>query len=568
MLKEGTKGRRFYAGGMALGAVAAPGAVHSIHQLATVNTPVPNKRQVKKADAPKRHSFLREGTDSVTESFIRSNSQLKAKSKKPPPAKLMIGNYLGGAAIGSLAGGGAHRVLGRTKMPGAGRAAGAAITATAVGALTLPLQSKVLNHASGGRYESTPTGVRRVKTPPKRPSSASTQIEARASRGADPRRSRDQIVPVHKRGEGTAARFNTKMMATADRIERRRHGKLVAVGVREAANNPRYFAAALAKAYYGEDMTHAQKRARVASVTGLPIVADLAQAGQAARMAPPPLRKKTAALTYGGGQAGGTAGSVAGAYGAAALARRSKHFASGTARVNDAIDSTKASVRSVVGMKVKAPRPGLLERTATNPKAPELLRRAAKPLVGHGKAAAIGSLVLGGLGGVAGSQSGYGAALKMEDKYKAARSHDSQSARHGTRVAKSDAARVMTPREQVKLRRQKEQSAAISVASGYTGLGALGATVGSKIPHARSAKLRGHLGKVPVPLLTVGAGLGGVNAFKYANIQHQEASAKVKKSYLSATGRMVRRAPSVRRGYIRQTRTINGIKTSAVRGSL
>lgn len=571
MLKEGTKGRRLYTAGMALGAVSAPGAVHSINQLATADVhPAANKRPVRKADEPKRHSFLREGADSVTESFNRSNTQLKAKTKKAPPAKLMVGNYLGGAAIGSLVGGGAHRLGTRLKMPGGVRAATAGMTATAAGALTLPLQSKIMNHVSQGKYEATPTGVRRVKTKPKRPSSAATQVEARASRGADQRRARAEIVPVGKRGEGTAARLNTRLMSAADRIEHRRRGKLVATGLRRAASDPGGFASQFVAKYYGEDMTHAQKRARVASITGVPFVADMAQAAQAGRMAPPELRKKTAALTYGGGQLGGVSGSVGGAYGAAALARRSKSFSAGTVKVDDAIAAGKAKARSTVGLKPKGTGPSRGARALKH--APESVQRgmarAVKPLAGHGKAAAVGSLALGALGGQAGSQTGYGAALNMEDRLRTKRSHSNQGARHGTRVAKRDASVGQTKRDQVKLRRAKEQSAALSMAGGVIGLSALGATIGSKIPHV-PVRVRGHLGKFPVPALTVGAGLGGINAFKYADIQHKEAAARVKKGYLtSVTGAVVRRAPSARKGFVRQTRTRTGIKTASVRGSV
>ena len=512
MLKPKVKGRGMYATGMALGAVSAPAAFAGTARLLT-----PNKRPVAKSDETKRKSFVSEGAFGVKRALKESNSSIH----NPPPAKLALGNYLAGAAVGTGTGAAIHHVLGRTRLPGSARSAVAGMSMVGASAATLPVQSKLIHRASGGEYEVTPYGVRRKKTNAVRPSKRATTIEARPGRGGDPRHTRQQIVP-----------------------------------------------SSVGKAYYGEDMTHAQKRRRVAAVTGPPIVGDIAQAAQAGRMAPPDLRKKTAAMTYVSGQAGGGAGTVAGAYGAAALARRSKKFSTGTAKVNDAMDSGKARARKAVHLPPKGGGPSLGAKALK--KAPGGFQRAAqravRPLAGHGKAAAVGAFVLGGLGGVAGSQSGYGAALHMEDKYKAARSHDSQSARHGTRVAKAEG-KVLSQREQVKLRRQKEQSAALSMAGSATGLTALGTSVGSKIPHV-SPKIRGHLGKIPVPLLTAGAGLGGVNGLIYANIQHKEAGSKVKKAYLGRAGVMVRRAPSVRRGFVRQTRTINGIKTSAVRGSL
>lgn len=508
MLKEGTKGRRFYGAGMVLGGVSVPAAVVGTDRLLT-------RSRVKKSSKKERRSFAAEGASGMKRSFLNGNQTIK----HPPPAKLMAGNYIGGGVLASSAGGLVNFALKRhTKLPGAARASIAAMAATGAGAASLPVQSKIMNRASHGEYEATAYGVRRTKTKPARPSTQATQVEARASRGADPRRARQEIV-----------------------------GK-----------------------YYGEDMTHAQKRARVASITGVPFVADAAQAVQAGRMAPPELRRRTVAMTYVPGQVGGVGGSVAGAYGAAALARRSAKFSTGTAKVDDKINAGKAKVRSAVHLPPKGNGPSVGARALG--KTPGSLQRAVararKPLAGHAKAAAVGALALGALGGQAGSQTGYGAALRMEDKLKAKRATGNQGARHGTRIAKrSDSTLGQTKRDQAKLRRQKEQSAALSMIGGVTGLSALGASVGSKVPHL-SPRIRGRLGKIPVPALTVGAGLGGVNAFKYADIQHKEASAKIKKAYLAPTGNVVRRAKTMRTGFVRQTRTNTGIKTSSVRGSL
>ena len=72
MLKEGTKGRRLYTAGMALGAVSARGAVHSINQLATAELhPVANKRQVVQEECRSRRSFLDACHDRLRESFVR-----------------------------------------------------------------------------------------------------------------------------------------------------------------------------------------------------------------------------------------------------------------------------------------------------------------------------------------------------------------------------------------------------------------------------------------------------------------------------------------------------------------
>ena len=297
------------------------------------------------------------------------------------------------------------------------------------------------------------------------------------------------------------------------------------------------FSADFGKAYYGEDMSRAKKRSMVAAVTGLPVAADIAQAGLAARMAPPPLRKKTAAQVYGGGQVGGLAGTAAGAYGAAALARRSIKFEAGTVKVNDALDSGKAKVRNAVGLAPKSEKPSLVARALR--KTPGSIQRGtvkmAKPLAGHGKVAAVGGLIGGAAGGMTGSQTGYGFALRAEDRYKAKVARSSQSARHGSRVAKADAPKIMTPREQTKLRRAKHHNAVSSQVGGAIGLTALAATLGSKVPTV-GRKNAARLAKVPVPLLTAGAGLSGLNSFGYASIQNKEASHKIKKSFVPGTG--------------------------------
>ena len=567
MLKRGTKGRVMYAAGMGLGAVSAPAAVTGLNAKITGF----GKKETK------RKSFFQEGAAGMRSSVMESTNSVK----KPPPARLALANYLGGGVVTAGAGALTNARLKKVKIPGAAKASIAAMAGVTAGASTLPMQSKVMTRISGNKYETTAHGVRRKKTRAVPASRMASHIDARP--GNDSRAARAAIVPssVAKMGEGLAAKFNTVMHGAADRMSATpRKGKLVSAGqsgvsatIRSMANNPSRMVnpshglmSQVGKAaYYGSDMNRAQKRSRVAAVTGLPVVSDIAQAGMAARMAPPPLRKQTAAQVYGGGQVGGTAGTMAGAYGAAALARRSKRFEAGTVKVNDALDSGKARIRSAVGLKPAKAKASMTERIAAHAKTPKLVKQAVKPLIGHGKVAAVGGLIAGSVGGVAGSQTGYGFALRAEDRYKAKVARSSQSARHGTRVVKSDTPTVMTPREQVKLRRAKHRNAVGSQLGGAIGLTALGATLGSKAKFLGTTAT-GHLAKVPVPLLTAGAGLSGANSFGYAAIQNKEASHKIKKGLIPG----VRRAPRIARGSLRQTRTAStgAIRTSYTRGGI
>ena len=579
MLRNGTKGRSLYATGMGLGAVATPAAVSGVSSLLNRKKPV--------AKSQKRRSFLAEGAEGVRNSIRESSNTVK----EPPPARLALANYLGGGAVTALTGAGINHKLKGTKLPGAAKAGIAAMGAVTGGAATLPVQSKVMNRFSGGQYETTAHGVRRKKTKAVRPSTQATTVNAN---GVPTPVGKGQLMMAGRKPAGKVFRSTTK--GPHGRLIEEHHNAMWDAQTRNlpsvaqahqgfireleslptARSRKRALAAGGAvgtggvvagsqvKKYYGQDMTHAQKRARVAAVTGLPVVSDVAQAGLASRMAPPELRKKTAAQVYGGGQVGGAVGTAAGAYGAAALARRSKEFERGTTKVNDALDSAKNSVRSAVGLKPRNGKPSVTERLHASGKTPKLVKRAVKPLIGHGKVAAVGGLALGGVGGIAGSQTGYGFALRAEDRHKKKIARSSQSARHGSRVTKGAPPEVESKRAQAKLRRSKEQSAVMSQAGGAIGLTALGATLGSKVK-ALGPKNTKRLAKLPMPMLTGGAGLSGVNAFKYADIQHKEAAAKVKKGLVP-----IRRVPRAVRGSLRQTRTAStgAIRTSYTRGGV
>lgn len=557
------RGRIPYAAGAALGLVSVPTAAVGTSRLLS--------RRVDKADDRKR-SFLSEGVAGAREAVTSRNDAIKER----PPGKLVAGNYLAGAAVGSAAGALVHRAPALRRLPGAMRSGLAAASGVTAGSATLPIQSKITQRATHGEYEVTPTGVRRKRK--KRAAPSRTIVDGRPGKSnMHPMALRQAMVPssdpFEKRGERTAARWTVGLTQTADKMERRvKRGRLVpvaAIGVRSLARD----ASPLARVripvhkagYYGEDMSRREKRARVAAVGGAPFVGDFAQAAQAGRMAPPGQRGSAAALQYSGGQVGGAVGQVAGAAGALGLASRSHHVQRGAEKVTDAVDRAESTARRVVRAPAKGARkPGMLAREAANPKAPRAVRAALRPVVRNPKAAIAGALIGGAIGSQAGGQAGYGIALNREDAYKR-RVNKNMAGKmggiQGGRFAKAADTHPLSNREQRVLRQRKNRSAVMSAVGGATGIASLAALGASRHPKLRRLK------DIQTPLLTTGAGVGGINAFTNAAIQRKEAQASAVRKALVPTG--IRRAPAMRAGFIRQTRYRDGrIKVSSVRGGL
>lgn len=105
---------------------------------------------------------------------------------------------------------------------------------------------------------------------------------------------------------------------------------------------------------------------------------------------------------------------------------------------------------------------------------------------------------------------GYSRTLNAEARYKQ------------ERRAKLAKAAGLNQREREKLARTKRHSAALSVIGGTTGVGALAALGGSRLKLLRPAT-RARLSAAQTPLLTTGAGTGGINAFLGAKVQNREA---------------------------------------------
>lgn len=567
LLKHGSKGRRIYLAGSATGLLAIPTAAVGLY-----GSGADVKAHYAKAEDKQQHGFLVEGALGAKDALTQRNTTLV----HPAPIHLQAGNYAGGALVGSLSGGAVNMALRHKKLPGAVKAGLAAMTGITAGTSALPVQSTLMNQYTHGKYEVTPTGVQRKKRKAVRPSARATVVEARPGRSTmHPAALREAMVPssVNKHGERLAADWTVGLNAAANSLEGRRlkHGRLVRAGTVGAIRSLARDASPLSNIsrgynlmkYAGQDLTRGQKRARVVAVNGPPIIGDIAQASLAGKLAPPGMQRRSAATYYAGNLAGGTVGQVGGAAGALALANRFKTVQRGSEKVSDASDAASNTLRHAVGMKPKTG-PGMIARAAESPKVPQLARRVLRPIAKNPKVAAAGMLLGGAVGGPIGGQLAYTNALNAEDRYK--RMH-TESRRGQGKVRKADT-HIFTERERAKLRRTKERNAALSTVGGVTGTGALVATLGHKVPRL-PPRVRNALGAMQVPLLTSGAGIGGINAFVGASVQRKEAQQRqvlASKSFLS-TG--IRRAPSIRRGTIRQTRFRSGVtRVSSVRGGL
>lgn len=327
----------------------------------------------------------------------------------------------------------------------------------------------------------------------------------------------------------------------------------------------------------GASMSRGERRARIAaSGPPIPIVGDIIQARQAAKLSPEKYSRRTGAQTVGAGQAGGLAGNAAGAGIALGAARLSPGFDRRAKNANDKVDSFTNAIKdraySAAG-KERVDKPGLTTRALQHQRTPAAARKVAarvatspvgRAVAANPKVAAIGALVGGAVAGPAAQQAMLSHTMSRDDRYRRS-------------LAKREATAAkpipLSERESHTLRRRKELGAAASMLTGTTGIAALGTTLGphalkhGRIKDAAWAKpARKKLKKATLPLVAIGGGVGGLNSFNYAHIQRSEAH-QIRKALPRIPG--IRRAPGMRRATLRQTRYPSGvIRTSTVRGGL
>lgn len=137
-------------------------------------------------------------------------------------------------------------------------------------------------------------------------------------------------------------------------------------------------------------------------------------------------------------------------------------------------------------------------------------------------------------------------------------------ARHGTRVAKTnDASSGMSRREELASIKRKQRTATINATNSVAGITSLGLLGAAAMPHA---KHRAKLIRTATTLGTASAGVGALNGFEGARLQRRDL--KAREHVLASKALGLPRVPRVRTGFLRQTRTATGVRTSAVRGGL
>lgn len=474
------KARLLWAGGTGLAAAATPAAAVGAHRLARPD------RASKRARTPHRdgeeHTFLGEGVRGAAEALRERGESTLSAPRQARGVPLAAG--LAGGGLGAQAG---HKVMDavarRTPVNAKARAAVTSLSAVGGGLASMPAANAALRRRAPG-YTITPTGVKRVKSVPVRP-----------SRRASTARGRRDIVP------------------SDDRFTK----------------------------YYGENMSRGQKRARVlaAGTVPIPIVNDIAAASQAARMAPPEQRRSAFANTAGGIGAGTVVGAGAGAAAGRALERRHPGLAQRAVDTDEAVREKVRTSRPVQAAAATPPAQAAARARAKLPKGGGRLKGKLTPAVLLG--AGLGQMP----GGQAGGWMGYSRTLDAEARYKRERR---------AKLAKSAG---LSQREREKLARTKRHSAALSVIGGTAGVGALAALGGSRLKLLRPAT-RARLSAAQTPLLTTGAGTGGINAFLGAKVQNREA-----KQVEAAKALVPLRPRSYVDSHLRRRRTASGLTTTS-----
>jgi hypothetical protein len=183
------KARALFAAGSVLGlAGTAPLGAAMTNRL-------PARHRVDKKDSA--NTFVGSGLQG-TRDALKQRAKTAHGQTSPKAYAAATGVGLGAGALGSQA---AHLAFNRHDAarhaahlaPSKLRHGGVGLAGTLALTASLPVANKVLHHVSPG-YTATPYGVKRAKTAPVKPSTKAAIYEGRASRGADARTFRHQVV--------------------------------------------------------------------------------------------------------------------------------------------------------------------------------------------------------------------------------------------------------------------------------------------------------------------------------------------------------------------------------------
>lgn len=542
------------------------------------------KRRVAVGDVGKR-GFIGEGVIGSKEALSDKVDAWHERGVSPQARVLAAGAATGTGMLGSL---GAHKVLDAVaRRRGVGGKTRAAITATTgvlTGVSSLPVSQRVVSRGTGRNYVVTPTGVRRPKTPPRRPSrhaDVSTRPQHREFgknvRGAKAGTYQFALFPKppkvkavrppaalpsagarepgkqlqlwrNPRSEAQRAADDARSTAADERRRVQRARDKMTMSPREFRRKyPPGMGGAIgsgygarpwsrpgghigkADEYLGSDMSRKQKRLAVyAAGSAGPLIGDAAAIGTAARLAPPHQRKR-AALSQGLGANGGQlVGATTGA-----LALR------GAARINPKVEARAKTAthymhpkswylaasgrRAEIG---KPKPPGRVARAA--PKTAARLGRAATKL---GPAGVAGGVLGGVVGGHVGGYAGYGHALNREDRWRHSQGMAPLAKAEFvlTAVNKAVPATGLTQREHHELVARKKRNAGVAMLSATLGAAGFGAGVATLTPlrHRVPKHLIPRIERAGLGTALTSGGVGSVQTMSNARIARKETKAEL-----------------------------------------
>lgn len=422
-------------------------------------------------DQVAKSSTAMAGVEGVGEAWKQKGQSIK--SGAPARARLVpIGLGTAGGALGALA---THRGLDKAgkligrEITGGHRSALTAMAAVPGTLATIPA-SRRLTRRFG--YTVTPTGTHKIEKSLKVLPWDGPRYAIHNTRGR---------VRIHE--------YHGENRFTIDH-----GGNHVLVGRSTLTFLPERKVAKAATDYRGRHVSYGQQRVRImaaGSTPGPPGLGAAMGASTAARLAPPGQQNRAAARQLAGGVVAGNVAGVLAAHKAAQVAERSP-------RVHAALEKTLGTA----DRKFKSVTPEGLHRFSP------IKGDLAKPKV----AGAIAGYIAGhAIAGNVGTQVAISRNIAAQRKYNRHRHFDAAS------VNKADNL-PMTQTQRKGLVQRKRSGAVLSVAGGSLGLAGL-ALVGAKRPGLVSRREK---------LVVGAAGVGGVNAFNTAAINHREAVAERK----------------------------------------
>ena len=235
--------------------------------------------------------------------------------------------------------------------------------------------------------------------------------------------------------------------------------------------------------------------------------------------------------------------------------------------------NTKENRTAPVGLRARNYAVGAATTGATGGAAHLLMRRTKIPHAGRASIASVGGVLAGVATLPAQSKitqrASRGKYIATPTGLKRVVEPTNHGARHGTRLAKrNDAVTGMSREDELKAIKRKRRTANVNAVTSAGGVGSLALLGAAALPHVPN---RGRLVRAATTVGTGSAGIGAVNGLEGAHLARRDL--KARERVLTGTSKAltvpgVLRAPRVRRGFLRQTRSATGVTTSTVRGGL